>query len=31
MIADDQLDRLLTRMANYEPHMTIFAMTAEDL
>ena len=31
MIADDQLDRLLTRMSNYEPHMTIFAMTAEDL
>ncbi len=31
MIADDQLDRLLNRMANYEPHMTIFAMTAEDL
>lgn len=31
MIADDQLDRLLNRMVNYEPHMTIFAMTAEDL
>lgn len=31
MIADDQLERLLNRMANYEPHMTIFAMTAEDL
>lgn len=31
MIADDQLDRLLTRMEMYEPHKTIFAMTAEDL
>ncbi len=31
MIADDQLDRLLTRMAMYEPHQPIFAMTSEDL
>ena len=31
LIADDQLDRLLTRMAMYEPHQPIFAMTSEDL
>ncbi len=31
LIADDQLDRLLTRMALYEPHQPIFAMTSEDL
>ncbi len=31
LIADDQLDRLLTRMAMYEPHQPIFSMTAEDL
>lgn len=31
MIADDDLDRLLTKMALYEPHQPIFAMTAEDL
>lgn len=31
LIADDQLERLLTRMAMYEPHQPIFAMTSEDL
>jgi len=31
LIADDHLDRLLTRMAMYEPHQPIFSMTAEDL
>ena len=31
MIADDDLGRLLDRMAGYEPHKTIFAMKAEDL
>jgi uncharacterized protein (TIGR00730 family) len=31
LIADDQLERLLTRMALYEPHQPIFAMTSEDL
>ena len=31
LIADDQLERLLTRMAMYEPHQPIFSMTAEDL
>jgi len=31
LIADDQLERLLTRMAMYEPHQPIFAMTPEDL
>jgi len=31
LIVDDQLDRLLTRMAMYEPHQPIFAMTSEDL
>lgn len=31
MIADDDLDRLLNRMAMYEPHQSIFSMTAEDL
>ena len=31
LISDDQLERLLTRMAMYEPHQPIFAMTSEDL
>jgi uncharacterized protein (TIGR00730 family) len=31
LIADDDLDRLLDRMAHYVPHKTIFAMKAEDL
>ena len=31
LIADADLDRLLTRMAMYEPHQPIFAMTSEDL
>lgn len=31
MIADDDLDRLIDRMAGYEPHKTIFAMKAQDL
>jgi uncharacterized protein (TIGR00730 family) len=31
LIADDDVDRLLDRMANYLPHKTIFAMKAEDL
>lgn len=31
LIADADLERLLTRMAMYEPHQPIFAMTSEDL
>ncbi len=31
LIADADLDRLLTRMSMYEPHQPIFAMTSEDL
>jgi uncharacterized protein (TIGR00730 family) len=31
LIADDNLDQLLDRMASYIPHKTIFAMKAEDL
>jgi predicted Rossmann-fold nucleotide-binding protein len=31
LIADDDLGRLLDRMAHYVPHKTIFAMKAEDL
>jgi uncharacterized protein (TIGR00730 family) len=31
LIADDDLDRLLARMADYVPHKPIFAMKAEDL
>ena len=31
IIADDNLDTLLDRMAAYEPHTPIFAMKAEDL
>jgi uncharacterized protein (TIGR00730 family) len=31
LIADDDLGSLLTRMADYKPHETIFAMKAEDL
>jgi uncharacterized protein (TIGR00730 family) len=31
MIADSDLDRLLDRMATYEPHDTIFRMTAAQL
>jgi uncharacterized protein (TIGR00730 family) len=31
LIADDDLGRLLDRMARYEPHKPIFAMKAEDL
>jgi uncharacterized protein (TIGR00730 family) len=31
LIADDDLGRLLDRMAGYVPHKTIFAMKAEDL
>ena len=28
---EQQLDELLDKMANYEPHQTIFAMKAENL
>ena len=31
LIADADLERLLERMASYEPHQTIFAMKAKDL
>jgi len=31
MIVDDDLDVLLTKMAAYEPHQTIFRMTRDDL
>jgi uncharacterized protein (TIGR00730 family) len=31
LVADDDLGRLLDRMARYEPHKPIFAMKAEDL
>lgn len=31
MIVDDTLDGLITRMAAYEPHQTIFRMKADDL
>ncbi len=31
MIADDHLDTLIDRMADYQPHKTIFAMKAQDL
>lgn len=31
LIADDDLDRLLARMARHVPHTTIFAMTAAEL
>jgi uncharacterized protein (TIGR00730 family) len=31
MIVDESLDGLITKMANYVPHKTIFAMKAEDL
>ena len=31
LIADDDLERLLERMADYVPHQPIFAMKAEDL
>ena len=31
LIVDDALDPLLAKMAAYEPHQTIFRMTAEDL
>lgn len=31
LIADDQLDQLIARMALYEPHQSIFSMTADDL
>ena len=31
LIADDDLGRLLDRMAGYQPHKPIFAMKAEDL
>jgi uncharacterized protein (TIGR00730 family) len=31
LIADDNLDHLLARMARYEPHQTIFAMQVKDL
>ena len=31
LVADDDLGRLLDRMATYEPHTTIFAMKADEL
>ncbi len=31
LVSDDDLERLLDRLAHYEPHKTIFAMKAEDL
>ena len=31
LIADDDLGRLIERMAHYQPHKTIFAMKAQDL
>jgi hypothetical protein len=31
LIASDDLDDLLARMAEYQPHRTIFAMKARDL
>jgi uncharacterized protein (TIGR00730 family) len=31
MIVDDQIDGLLAKMAEYEPHAPIFAMKADDL
>ena len=31
MIVDDTMDGLLTKMASYEPHKSIFQMKAEDL
>ncbi len=31
LVADDELERLLDRLADYEPHTTIFAMKADDL